>query len=405
MMSVCLYMQVHQPYRVRRYRIFDLGQDDYFADNSESDLNNARVMRKVALKSYLPTCRVLQEIIDDNPEFKLTLSFSGTVLEQMEDYAPEVLEAFQKLIGSGQVEVLAETYYHSLAFFYDQEEFADQVKLHRKKVYKLFGAKPKVLRNTELAYTNSLGHWAAEEGYQAVLAEGWDYVLGWRSPNYLYHPPENQKTKLLLKNYRLSDDIAFRFSEESWAGWPLDTETFASWIHSHHGSGDTINLFMDFETFGEHQWEDSGIFNFLRHLPAALQTHPDTYFHTASEVAQAYPVRGAVDVPHVMTWADTERDLSAWTGNRMQQHAISLIYELGKEVRKRSNDELLEKWRRLQTSDHFYYMCTKWSADGDVHAYFSPYESPYEAYIAYMNVLRDLASRVNKSLEDYQLTQ
>jgi alpha-amylase len=388
MLTICPYFHVHQPFRVKRYRIFDIGNDtEYFNDASETDLNNRRIVEKVANKSYRPTNAILAELLEKHPEFRFALSFSGTVLDQFELYAPDVLESFQKLVASGRVEILADTYHHSLAFFYSVPEFERQVKQHEKRIMQLFGVKPRVFRNTELSYRNDLAAW-------------WDKYLGWRSPNYLYHPPGRDKIKVLLKNYKLSDDLAFRFGNRGWESWPLTAETYASWIHAHHGNGQTINLFMDYETFGEHQWEDTGIFDFLRSLPGILTQHPDTTFKTPTETVMAYDSVGEIDVPDVLTWADTDRDLTAWTGNDIQRDALSTIYGMEDKVLATKNKQLTETWRKLQTSDHFYYMCTKWSNDGDVHAYFSPYQSPYDAYIAFMNAVSDLQLRVNHALKD-----
>lgn len=354
-------------------------------------------MQKVARKSYLPTNQTLLKLLRDHPEFRVSFSFSGLALEQFAEFAPEVLESFKALVGTGQVEVLSETYHHSLAFFYDRDEFTNQVAEHGELIYDLFGVTPRVFRNTELAYNNDLGQWADEHGYDGVLAEGWDPVLEWRSPNFVYQPPGAEKTRLLLKNYKLSDDIAFRFSDRDWKGWPLTAEKFAGWVSDHNAardtSGELINLFIDYETFGEHQWEDTGIFDFLRKLPAALLEHPDNAFMTPSEVIANHEVRDEMDIPHTVTWADTERDLSAWLGNEMQQSAVKALYDLKPLVVATDDPDILRDWQRLQTSDHLYYMCTKWSADGDVHAYFNPYDSPYEAFVTYMNVLTDLRER------------
>jgi alpha-amylase len=399
MLTVCPYFHVHQPYRIKRYRIFDIGNDtEYFNDSSETDLNNRRIIDKVANKSYRPTNAILQELLDTHPEFRFALSFSGTVLDQFEAYAPDVLASFQKLVASGRVEILADTYHHSLAFFYSVPEFERQVLQHRKRIQELFGVTPRVFRNTELSYRNDLAKWCEDNGYLGIMAEGWGKYLGWRSPNFLYQPPGCSKIKVLLKNYKLSDDVAFRFGNQGWESWPLSAETYADWIHSHHGSGQTINLFMDYETFGEHQWEDTGIFNFLRALPGVLTRHPDTSFKTPSETVLSYDSVGEIDVPDVLTWADTDRDLTAWTGNDIQRDAINTIYAMESQVMATKNEQLIETWRKLQTSDHFYYMCTKWSADGDVHAYFSPYQSPYDAYIAFMNALSDLQLRVSHAV-------
>lgn len=397
MLSVCPYFHVHQPYRIKRYRIFDIGKDhEYFNDDSETDLNNRRILRKVAEKSYLPANEVLLRLLKRHPDFKFAFSFSGVVLDQLAAYAPEALDSFKRLVATGRVELLADTYHHSLAFFYSLKEFERQVDLHRAALRRLFGITPQVLRNTELSYRNDLGAWAEKAGYSGIMAEGWEYVLGWRSPNFLYRPPGGKKIKILLKNYRLSDDVAFRFSERSWRGWPLTAEKFAHWVHAHHGNGNTVNLFMDFETFGEHQWADTGIFHFLDALPGEILRRADTTFKTPSETVRDYESVGELDVPHILTWADTERDLSAWVGNDIQRSAITALYALEDKVLTTNNQQLIEDWRRLQTSDHFYYMCTKWFSDGDVHKYFNPYASPYDAYIAFMNALHDLKLRLRE---------
>lgn len=399
MLTVCPYFHVHQPYRVKSFRVFDIGNDNqYFNDASESDLNNRKIIEKVAEKSYRPMNKVLGELLEKHPEFRFALSFSGTVLDQFEDYAPDVLESFQELVASGRVEILADTYHHSLSFFYSKPEFERQVAKHAEKIHKLFGQTPRVFRNTELSYRNDLAKWCEDNGYLGIMAEGWEPVLGWRSPNYVYRPVGCNRIKVLLKNYKLSDDVAFRFSNQGWASWPLSADTYASWIHAHHGDGNTINLFMDYETFGEHQWEDTGIFEFMRVLPSKLLKHGETSFKTPSETIESYDAVGELDVPDVLTWADTDRDLTAWTGNDIQRDALSSIYRVENDVLKTNDEELIETWRKLQTSDHFYYMCTKWFNDGDVHAYFSPYQSPYDAYVAFMNALSDLQLRVSHSL-------
>lgn len=409
MATVCFYFQVHQPHRLRPFSVFETTGSttpeprDYFSDSSETDRNNARVLRKVARKSYEPTNQTLLDLLQEHPEFRVSFSFSGTVLEQLAAHAPETLASFQELAATGQVEILAETYHHSLAFFYDRAEFDHQVREHERLIERLFNTTPQVFRNTELAYNDELGAWVDKQGYKGVLAEGFEPVLGWRSPNFVYQPPAAKQARLLLKNHKLSDDIAFRFSNESWKGWPLTAEKFARWINDHNAkkneSGEVINLFIDYETFGEHQWEDTGIFDFLRQLPAEVLAHPDNTFMTPSEVIDNHQPQGTVAMPETVTWADTERDLSAWLGNDMQQAAVKALYELKPLVREAKREAIEEDWRRLQTSDHLYYMCTKWSSDGDVHAYFNPYESPYEAFITYMNVLADLRERCHGATE------
>lgn len=397
MPSVCLYFQVHQPLRIKKYRIFDVGSDhNYFNDHSETNLNNVRVLEKVSQKSYLPANALILKLLRKYKDLKVAYSFSGVLLDQLEEKFPKVLSSFKKILDIGRAEVLSETYYHSLAFFYSKKEFEQQVKLHKDRIKKMFGQNPSVFRNTELAYSNELASWADFAGYKGILAEGWDSFLGWRSPNFVYKPKGTKNIKLLLKNYKLSDDIAFRFSEKTWKEWPLTADKFASWVSDLNGNGQVVNLFMDYETFGEHQWKDNGIFDFLEAFPGAVLKHPDNNFVTPAEAVNKYPAMDLVDVPYVVTWADTERDLSAWVGNSIQKSAINFLYKLENRVLSTKHPELIEDWRRLQISDHFYYMCTKWFSDGDVHKYFNPYESPYEAFISYMNVIKDLELRIKE---------
>lgn len=395
MLSVCLYFHVHQPYRVGPYRIFDIGnKHDYFNYRGEGNLNNEWVLKKVAGKCYRPAGELFLELLGKHPELKLSFSFSGVALEQMEAWAPDVLEIYKKMIKTKRVEIVGETYYHSLAYFYSLPEFERQIEEHARLIKRIFGVAPtKTLRNTELSYTNSLAAWAANKKYKAVLMEGWEPILEWRAPTYVYKPPQGN-IALLLKHYKLSDDIAFRFHDPSWAGWPLTADKFAHWVHAYHGNGTLVNLFLDYETFGEHKWAETGIFEFVRYLPGALLSHPDTDFVTTSEAASRYKPAGVVDVPHVISWADTDRDLSAWMGNDLQKSALHDTYALEEKVIATGDDAIIGDWRKLQTSDHFYYMCTKWWNDGDIHAYFNPYESPYNAYIAFRNALTDLSLRV-----------
>lgn len=393
---MCLYFHVHQPHRLKRYRVFDIGNDrDYFGDTSSSSLNNRAVFEKVARKCYLPTNAVLLELLRRYPNFKVSFSITGTFLEQARTWSPETLESFKKLMETGQVEIVAETYHHTLAFLYSRAEFEAQVEAHTKAIQNEFGFTPRVFRNTELIYSNDVARAAEDMGFKAILAEGADHVLDWRSPNYLYSPVGTKHIKLLLKNYRLSDDIAFRFSERSWPEWPLTAEKFSRWVGDVNGSGEVVNLFMDFETFGEHQWEDTGIFEFLRELPYEIYKHPDNDFISPSDAARRFAPKATLDVPDYVSWADLERDVSAWLGNDMQMDAAQKLYDIERDVLELEDEALIEDWRRLQTSDHFYYMCTKWWSDGDVHTYFSPYESPYEAFIAFMNVLHDIRLRIH----------
>lgn len=394
MKSIVLYLHVHQPYRIRHYTVFDSGVNhNYFDATYDSDESNERILKKVAQKSYLPTNAHLLQLLEENPEFRLSLSITGTVIEQLQRWSPESLESFRRLTDTGRVEIVGETYHHSLAFFYSRAEFEMQVDMHRRKVQEIFGQTPQVFRNTELAYNNDLASWADRAGYKGILAEGWDKVLGWRSPNYVYRPTYTDQIRLLMKNYKLSDDIAFRFGDRDWAEWPLTADKFAHWL-SQDRDASNFNLFMDYETFGEHQWDESGIFDFLAHLPQEwLKTEGHT-FHTVSEVIDAFDPVDTVDVSQTITWADTERDLSAWLGNAMQGTSIKALYDLQAEIIRTNDLALIEDWRRLQTSDHFYYMCTKWFNDGDIHAYFSPYKTPYEAYMNFMNAYHDLQYRL-----------
>ncbi|MBU2009978.1 glycoside hydrolase family 57 protein [Patescibacteria group bacterium] len=395
MTSICFYFQVHQPYRIKKHRVFDIGKDhEYFNDKSDGNLNNEKILLKVANKSYLPANKLFLKLLKKHPEMKISFSFSGVFLDQLEEFSPEVLISFQELARTEQVEILAETYYHSLSFLYSKKEFKKQVVKHARKIKKIFNIVPTVFRNTELIYNDDLAQEVEKMGYKGILAEGWDAVLDWRSPNFLYKPPNTKKIKLLLKNYKLSDDIAFRFSDKEWAEYPLSAPKFSQWVNATNGNGNIVNLFMDYETFGEHQWEDTGIFKFLEALPFELLKNSDNNFVTPSEVLEKYDSVGELSMPNFISWADVERDLSAWRSNSIQQDALQKIYNMEKEVLATEDFNIIEDWRRLQTSDHFYYMCTKWFNDGDVHKYFSPYDSPYEAFIAYMNVLSDLKHRI-----------
>ncbi len=394
MASVCFYFQVHQPFRLRRYSVFE-NSPHYFDEHA-----NSGILRKVAGKCYLPANQCIYDMIKRyDGRFRCSYSLTGVFLDQCETYMPEVLESFQRLVDTGCVEILSETYYHSLSFLYSRDEFEEQVALHRARMKELFGVTPKVFRNTELIYNNEVA-WAAKQmGYKAVICEGVDNLLGYRSPTYLYTPPDGNDIRLLLKNYRLSDDIAFRFSNRGWAEWPLTAEKFARWVHDVNGNGYVVNLFMDYETFGEHQWSDTGIFDFLYHLPDKIfDLGPDNDFKTPSECVDAYKVDGEYDAPHVISWADTERDLSAWLGNAMQANALHEIYRMEEDVKATGDEAIIEDWRKLLTSDHYYYMCTKYFADGDVHKYFNPYDSPYDSYINFMNVRSNLMSRVRAAL-------
>ncbi len=396
MPSVCFYFEVHQPYRVKPYGALQVGKEhDYFDD----DLNR-EIMRKVADKCYLPANESMLRLIErTDGRFRISYAVTGVAIEQMKRFAPEVMDSLVRLAKTGAVEFVAETYYHSLAALYDKQEYKAQIDLELELIKSEFGQTPRVFRNTELIYNDDIGRFISSLGFDAILVEGADDVLQWRSPNFVYRVP-GCETRLLTKNYRLSDDIAFRFSNRGWAEYPLTAEKFAKWVHQHSGAGDVINLFMDYETFGEHQWRETGIFDFLEHLPDLIFDHPHWNIATPSEVIDRYPALGDLPFHRTVSWADEARDISAWRGNAMQQRALTEIYALGAAIRRRNNSHLLALWRKLQTSDHFYYMATKSAGDGEVHDYFSPYEGPYDAFIHYMNVLKDLNLSVLDSSDE-----
>ncbi len=394
--GIVLYLHVHQPLRVRKYSIFDTANDhNYFVEpDITSDRNNEKVFRKVAKKSYLPMNALLEKLLQRHPDFKVAFSITGTFIHQAEQWMPEVLESFKRLIATGRVEIIAETYYHSLAFFYSKPEFERQVKQHQQKIKDIFGVETTVFRNTELAYNNDLAKWAEGYGFKGILAEGWDAALGSRSPNHVYRPSGAKSIGLLLKNYRLSDDIAFRFGNRQWKYWPLSADMYHEWIDKAVQDRQIVNLFMDYETFGEHQWEDTGIFTFFETFINKWLKNPENTFYTPSEAIEVHQPADEVSMKETVTWADSERDLTAWLGNAMQQEALQYLYVLEDDILRSGDQQLITDWRLLQTSDHAYYMCTKWFTDGDVHAYFSPYDSPYDAFLYFMNALRDLRYRL-----------
>ena len=392
MRTICFYFQVHQPFRFKRYRFFDIGNDHYYYD----DFSNESILNKVAEKCYLPANELMLELIKKHKgKFKIAYSISGIALEQFRLYAPEVLDSFKKLADTGQVEFLSETYAHSLCSLKGQSEFERQVNKHRELIREYFGQEPTVFRNTELIYSDEIGAMVAKMGFKAMLTEGAKHVLGWKSPNFLYCNAINPKLKLLLKNFKLSDDIAFRFSDRSWPEYPLTAEKFVGWLNQVPENEEVVNLFMDYETFGEHQWEETGIFDFLRHLPDIVFKDSDFSFSTPSDVIKKLQVVSAASVPNPISWADEERDLTAWLGNELQNEAFDKLYSLEEKVYNTQDDEIRQDFSYLQVSDHFYYMSTKFFSDGEVHSYFNPYNTPYDAFTNYMNVLSDFEIRVN----------
>ena len=393
--SICLYFQVHQPARLRLYRFFDIGKDSHYYD----DFANRTILRRVAQKCYLPMNALLLELIEANKgAFKVAFSISGTVLEQFDRYAPEVLESFRKLAQTGHVEFLSETYYHSLAALASEAEFKHQVLKHKEAIEHYFGVTPKAFRNTELIYSDAIGEMVYEMGFKTMLTEGAKHVLGWKSPNFVYTGAQAPGLKLLLKNSGLSDDIAFRFSDRTWSDWPLTSEKYLSWVKAAAQNEDIVNLFMDYETFGEHQKAASGIFEFMRALPAAVIADGEFEFVTPSQAVKKHRPVGELDVFDPISWADEERDVTAWLGNELQNDAFNKLYDQTEKLGLLNDEALWADFGHLQESDHFYYMCTKFFSDGAVHKYFNPYDTPYEAFINYMNVLSDFILRVDDAI-------
>ncbi|PWE01480.1 glycoside hydrolase family 57 protein [Marinilabilia rubra] len=390
MQTICLYFQVHQPFRLKSYRFFDIGNDHYYYD----DYTNESILNKVATNCYLPTNQLLLKLIKQQKgDFKITFSISGVAIEQFKLYAPEVLSSFRELAQTGMVEFLAETYSHSLVALKDSDEFIRQVKKHADLIEENFGIRPGVFRNTELIYSNQIGNMVANMGYKTMLTEGAPHILNWRSPDYLYHGETEVSLNLLLKNYKLSDDIAFRFGDMEWSEWPLSPKKYVRWLLEKDQS-QVINLFMDYETFGEHQEKHTGIFNFLKNFPVEALKTQLIRFTTPSEISKKLKPVAPLNVKHPISWADEERDLTAWLGNEMQQEAFNKLYSHLPEINNCDDPLILKDWELLQCSDHFYYMCTKFNEDGDVHAYFNPYSSPYKAFINYMNILNDFSLRL-----------
>ena len=392
MKTVCFYFQVHQPWRLKTYRFFQMGNDHNYLD----DFTNRAIMQKVARECYLPMNALLLSLIEEHKgAFKVSFSITGSAVEQFKAYAPEVLESFKKLAETGCVEFLGETYSHSLSSLASAEEFKNEVKLHSKMLKEEFGVKPTAFRNTELIYSDGIAKMVEDMGFKTMLAEGAKHILGWKSPNFVYTDANDNKLRLLLRNYKLADDIAFRFSNEGWPEWPLTADKFAGWVAAE--TGDVVNLFMDYETFGEHQKASTGIFDFVKALPGAMLATGEVAFATVSEAAKKLQPVAVLHSPHAMSWADEERDVTAWLGNDLQNEAFAKLYALAPKVKKAKNKDFEYVWHFMQNSDHFYYMATKWFSDGDVHSYFNPYGSAYEAFINYMNVLADFDIELTKA--------
>jgi alpha-amylase len=392
MKTVCLNFQIHQPFRYRKYRFFDIGNDAYYYD----DFANETIMRKAADQCYLPTNKIiLEQIMKHKGKFKVTYSLSGVVLDQFKLYAPEVIDSFKQLAATGCVEFLSETYANSLVSLADGDLFESQVKAHDDLIENLFGQRPKVFRNTELIYSDEIGDLVQRMGYEAMITEGAKHILGWKSPNYLYCNALNPRLKVLMRNFRFSDDLSFRFSNKAWNEFPLTAEKYAGWMSSLPKEEEVITIFINYETFGKLQPKSSGIFDFLKNLPNAILKTGELNFSTPSEVINDLQPVSAIHVPYPISWADEERDLSAWLGNELQKEAFDKLYELKDRMKSCTNVTMLKDWDYLQTNDHFYYMCTKFFSDGEVHKYFNPYGTPYEAFINYMNILSDFKIRLN----------
>ncbi len=397
MSAIIFYFHVHQPLRIKRYPVFSIGNDhNYFIDNDSENVN-IKVLNKVAHKCYLPMNALLLKLLKKYPEFYVSFSISGIILEQLELFTPDVLKSFKKLVKTGQVELVAETYHHSLSSIYSINEFNYQVKKQMAKLYELFYVKPNVFRNTELIYSNQIAEMVANLGFRGMLAEGVDRYLSWRKPDFLYTAYALPKFLLMLKNYRLSDDIAFRFSQQSWSEHPLTAEKYKFWLDRNAINSQLTNIFMDYETFGEHQWDECGIFAFFEKLIELIAKDKKYCFTTPSQAIKMYKPSDIYDVPEITSWADTERDISAWRSNAIQWDSLRAIYNLEPKVLATKNQGIIDDWRKLQTSDHFYYMCTKWWHDGDVHAYFSPMDSPFDAYNRFNNALADLQWRLDNN--------
>ena len=399
MKTICFYFQIHQPFRLKRYRFFDIGNDHYYYD----DFQNEEIIRQIAERCYVPANRTALEMIQSGGgKFKAAFSVSGTALEQMEIYTPEVIDGFRELIKTGNVEFLSETYAHSLSSLGDPEEFREQVGLHRDKIFNLLGVKPKVFRNSELIYSDEISDIVYNMGYKGMITEGAKHVLGWKSPNYVYTSIVQPQLKLLLKNDRFSEDISIRFHNYSWSEYPLTADKYMSWIASIPEEEQIINLFMNYDVMGSFHPAESGIFDFFRALPRYAE-EKGIGFSLPSEVFALLKPVGAISVPYPMSWVDEEKDCSSWLGNVLQQEAFNKINQISERVRLINDRRIRQDWNYLQSSDHFYYMNTKHPGEKG----FSPYDNPYEAFNNYMNVLSDFIFRVNaqypSSIENEEL--
>ena len=392
MKSVCFYFQIHQPYRLKKYRFFDIGNDHYYYD----DFANDDIITHIAERSYIPMAHTLLQMIEQsNGEFRCAISITGTAVEQLQQYVPEFIELLKKLAKTGCVEFLSETYSHSLAALTEPYEFIRQVRAHDKLIHELFGQEPKIFRNTELIYDDEIASIISAMGFKGALTEGVKHILGWKSPDFMYCAASAPKLKLLLKNDKLSDAISRNFSNSEWDEYPLTADKYMEWIAALPEDHQIINIFLSMETFGEFQPGESGIFEFMKALPHFAAEKGISFITPSDAVLKLKPV-DSLSVPYPMSWADEARDVSAWKGNNLQKEALAKLYSVTERVNLCSDRRLKQDWEYLQSSDHFFYMSTKNLADGTVHASFSPYESPYSAFTNYMNVLADFLVRVEE---------
>lgn len=396
MKTICFYFQIHQPYRLKRYRFFNIGRDHYYYD----DYSNEDILQQIAARSFIPANRMFLDLINTyKGKFKFALSISGIALDQMEVYAPEVIDGLKELSRTGAVEFLAETYSHSLSSLIDPVEFRNQVQQQAQKIKLLFDQEPKVLRNTEMIFSDDIAEIAFNMGYTKMISEGAKLILSWRSPNYVYKSENQPNVKLLLRNPQFSDDISLRFSDYTWKEYPLTAEKYMSWIAATSPQEEVFNIFMNYETFGNLQPSHSGIFEFMKALPK-FAFEKGIEFSTPSQIMDVHKPIGTISVPNPISWADEERDLSRWLGNKLQKSAFNTLYGISERVRLTNDRRLKQDWSYLQASDHLYYMSTKHFFDGSMHTKFSPYPSPYDAFNNYMNVLSDFIDRVKAQFPD-----
>ncbi|WP_311338057.1 glycoside hydrolase family 57 protein [Capnocytophaga leadbetteri] len=390
--SICIYFQIHHPERLRKYQFFDIGKKHNYFDNYA----NRSELEDLAENCYLPANALLLDLIKKyEGKFKVAFSISGSAIDQLEMHTPEVIRSFQELAQTGQVEFLAETYSHSLASLSeDTDEFELQVKRHSAAIKELFGKKPVTFRNTSLIYSDKIGKRVADLGFKTMLTDGAKHVLGWKSPNFVYKNALDENLNLLLKNSKLSDDIAIRFSDRNWSEYPLTSEKYVDWVSHSLQETEVLNLFMNYEVIGHYNRAESGIFDFLRYFIQQIAKNPNYQFLLPKEVTKKHTAKDILPVPYPISWTDEERDITSWLGNELQKEAFTELFKIQPLVKKKKNAELNEDYSRLQASEHFYFMRTKLFSGADYHKYILPYESPYEAFINYMNVLSDFIERV-----------